>query len=168
MTERKTITVIVSGPTDGGRGALSSELSPLRSFLMRHDNADVALIHFGADPEIAEIGAAVDLNRLAEPTLDRLLRALGVAALSRRLQTSPIGRLLVSLGPLHEGRVTWRRVRKSREALQLLKRTDLAIAADIASVTTAWRALRRGWVNEAHLDTRAVSELRDHASRLAP
>jgi hypothetical protein len=72
-----------------------------------------------------------------------------------RLARSPIGRLLNSLGPVDQGRLFRRAVRSDSEAMAMLRAADVAIAADLAGVATAWTAVRRGWVSEAYYDHRA-------------
>src|SRR5690606_23793632 len=102
-------------------------------------------------------GSHIDLGDQRPGLIDRVLVMLGAYALRQKFATFPLGRLLNSLGPVDQGRVYWRAVRRNNDALALIKASDIAIAADMPAVKTAWLAARRKLVGQAFYDHRAAS-----------
>lgn len=139
-------------------GVLESEATPFGTLLSRADTAvEVNVVSAGTSRTFVGATVHVTLNPSNRSLTDRVLRALGGFALSDRLATFPIGRLLNSIGPIAPSRVFWRTLKRNPEAMDLLRTSDVAIAADLETTKAAWLAVRRGWVDAAHYDHRAVS-----------
>lgn len=153
-----TSVVVVMGavPSRAGLSGLSGEASTLQRLLQDSAHPRVAVISLGLGWEIEGLAQHVDLDDLSTPITDRVYKALGFYRLRHRLSQFPIGRLLNSMGPVDQGRVFWRLVRRSPEAINALKDADVAVAADLAGVKASWLARRRGWVASAYYDYRAA------------
>jgi hypothetical protein len=116
--------------------------------------ARVTLISWHAPAQPPEgIEEVVVLSKRPAP-LDRVFAATGVRALRDRLNTFPIGRLLVSLGPADASRAFWRALR--RLPLESGADAAIAVAGDLAAARAAWHLLRRGTVVRAVLGIRAA------------
>lgn len=161
MTESSTIrhVVLLFGSGSGvSSTALASESSRLRTIVETHVPApSVTVVSLGMDRVIVGTSEHIRLDDQPRGPLTNALTSLGMMSLRRRMATSPAGRLLNSLGPLDQGRVFARCVRRSPAAMKAIDRADIAIAADAAAVTTAWRALHSGRVTHAYFDTRSAS-----------
>ncbi|MBB5632665.1 hypothetical protein BKA04_000888 [Cryobacterium mesophilum] len=155
----RSIVVIIGSRHDASQlSALAGEPSRLQQLIESStDGVSVTLISNGLDRPIPGLAAHVNLAATQPSAIDRVLSRLGATALFRRLATFPIGRLLNSMGPVDAGRVFWRTVRGSRDAMEALAAADIAIAADMPAVRTAWKALRAQRVTEAYYDHRATS-----------
>lgn len=149
-----TVVVLLLGADRPARLPLEGERSRLDE-LLDGDAVEVRIISWG---EVAADRATRAVHVADRPRgwLDRLLVAIGAGRVHARLARSPIGRLLNSLGPVDQGRVFWRAVRRAPEALDVLREADVAIAGDAAAVKTAWLARRRGWVAAAYYDHRSA------------
>lgn len=145
-----------SGSHGGSGNALATEEFRLARLLREAPDARVDVVSLGLEPGIAGVRRHVVLDGVRAGIGERALDAIA-GPLARRLATIPIGRLLNSMGPLDAGRVLWRRVRRSPEALDVLRGADVVLAADAPSVKTAWTAVRRGWAREAYYDHRVAS-----------
>lgn len=147
--------VVLFGSTGSASpgSSLAVENSRLRALLQEHPH--VTVVSQGLDRDFA--GADhLDLAAEAPGPIDRALRAAGAGRLHGRLRAFPLGRLLNSLGPVDEGRVLWRAVRRSGAARTALRAADVVIAVDAAAVKTAWMARSRRWTPEAYYDHRAA------------
>jgi hypothetical protein len=147
------VVIIGSGWSAGGASVLAGDPSTLEAYIA--EGASVSVLSFAFPRSVPGAAAHRDLAAARPPLLDRAARALGLIAVRDRLARSPIGRLLNSLGPVDQGRLFRRAVRSDSEAMAMLRAADVAIAADLAGVATAWTAVRRGWVSEAYYDHRA-------------
>lgn len=79
--------------------------------------------------------------------LNRLWDSAWSHRISRALNRTPIGRLVISLSPMDRSRIFWRAARAHPEAQMLLRSADVLLAVDLAAVKTAWimrRATRSG------------------------
>lgn len=147
-----------SGVDSDRASALASESSPLTTLLAeRSHRPQVDVISLGLSRSIAGTSEHIRLDASGRSIIDRILAGAGVFALRDRFARLPLGRLLNSLGPVDQGRVFWRTVRRHPEAMRLLRSADVAIATDLPSAKTAWLAVHRGWVGAAHYDHRAAS-----------
>lgn len=145
-----------SGSDSTARAALDTELSLLERDLQSADGrVELRVIARGMTSSPFDGADFIDVGSAPPGPVDRLLRALGGHRLRAALARVPVGRLLNSMGPLDPGRVFWRAVRRHPAARAALRGADAAYAADLAAVTTAWIAVRRGWVREARYDHRA-------------
>jgi hypothetical protein len=136
--------------------ALSTERSLLEQLLDDTDgHVELHVVSSGLAEAPLPAAVHVDVGDDAPGPFDRLLTGLGARTLRARLARFPLGRLLNSMGPLDPGRMFWRAVRRSPAALAAIRSSDIVYAADLASVKTAWIAVRRGWVREGRYDHRA-------------
>jgi len=106
-----------------------------------------------------EIATAYAVSPSRTPLLDRLLAALPLARIEAVLSKSPLGRLLLSLGPTDPSRVFWRAVRADPAAMAMLASADVLLAADLPAVRTAWHTLRAGKVAEAYFGLQAAEKV---------
>ncbi|MGV8972729.1 MAG: hypothetical protein ACOH10_10440 [Rhodoglobus sp.] len=153
----KRVVLLIGGAPSSSSGAtLSGESSYLRTLLKeKNSGIHLSVVSFGFTRDAEGLDRNIELDSRRKPVLDRLLNAIGVRALHRRLSTFPIGRLINSVGPLDQGRVFWRYVRGNADALAALKGADTVVSADLPGVKTAWIAQRRGWTSRAEYDSRA-------------
>ncbi|GAA1225432.1 hypothetical protein GCM10009655_25220 [Rhodoglobus aureus] len=149
--------LLIGGVPNSSAGAtLSGETSYLESLL--NDNVgdiELSVVSLGFDRDVAVVSQNIAIDRSRLSLTHRALHAIGARALYARLATFPLGRLVNSIGPLDQGRVFWRHIRREPAALKALKNADVVIAADLAAVKTAWIAAKRGWCTHAEYDTRA-------------
>lgn len=159
MTAVKSVVILFGSGFDSGQvSALASEQSRIETIVNEASGpVNVSIVSFGLTRAIAGITSQTDLRADSPGPIDRLLTAIGAYALHRKLATVPIGRLLNSLGPVDQGRVFWRAVRRNKSAVELIRSADVLIAADMPAVKTAWMALRRKYVDEAFYDHRSAS-----------
>lgn len=132
--------------------SLSTEASRLHALL--RDHPEVTVITRGSGRTFPG-SRHIDLASAPPSLLDRAIGRFGGDRLLARFRMFPLGRLLISLSPLDEGRVFWRSIKASADAREILRGADVAIAADAAGVKTAWLARRRSWVKSAFYDHRA-------------
>lgn len=143
MSAGEIVVIVTNGrdPSDAVSAALAA-----------HPGADasavIALVWAPAQPDDhGDSGDSGDaILRLADhpaSLLERIVDALLPAGLTRALMASGPGRLVHSLLPSDLGRRVWRRARHVPEAVALLGRAGLVIAADPGGVRTAWFALHR-------------------------
>lgn len=153
----KKVLLLLGGIPNSSAGAtLTGENSYLKTLLEEDaGNVDLTVLSFGFTREAQGLNRSIRIDSANSPALDRLLTASGAGTLYARLATFPIGRLINSVGPLDQGRVFWRHLRRDSQALDTLKRADVIVAADLAAVKTAWIASKRGWCSHAEYDTRA-------------
>ncbi|WP_087874285.1 hypothetical protein [Arthrobacter globiformis] len=111
-----------------------------------------------AAPEL-ELASSHVLAPRRTPLLDRLLAKLPVARLEGSLRTSPLGRLLLSLGPTDPSKVYWRAVRADPQAMAMLSSADVLLAADLPAVRTAWHFLHSGRVPSAYFGLQAAEKV---------
>ncbi len=138
--------------------ALPSESSRLATLLSEQTGpVELCVISLGVSRTIEGTIDHIRLDGSGRSITDRLLSAMGAFALRRWLANFPIGRLLNSLGPIDQGRVFSRSVRRHPEAMSVLRSADVAIATDMESTKLGWLAVRRGWVEEAFFDRRSAS-----------
>lgn len=152
------VVVLIGSPTAIQQGSgLTNERSELDAIIERATGAvSIQTISFSADgPPGAHAHIQLPPPGSVSRT-DRVLHALGAPALHRRLARFPLGRLINSLGPVDAGRVFWRSVRANPAARGALADAQIAIAADLPAVKTAWLALRSGRVSSAYYDHRAA------------
>lgn len=162
MTSTRIVQRIVvlfgSGTVGGSLGTLAAESSRLASLLRNtSEPVDVSVISLGLSRTITGVSEHIRLDDSGRSAADRILSGLGAFALRSRFATFPLGRLLNSLGPVDQGRVFWRTLRRHPEAMRLLKSVDVAIATDLVAMKTAWLAVHRGWVDDAYYDHRSAS-----------
>lgn len=164
------VALLIGGaPTSSAGATLTGESSYLRTLLDdRGQGTAVTVVSFGFDRDAEGLDRNIVLDDTHKPALDRVLSAIGARALHARLATFPIGRLLNSMGPLDQGRVYWRHLRRDREAVAALKSADIVVCADLAGVKSAWIARRRGWCSHAEYDTRASGYGAAFAARSRP
>jgi hypothetical protein len=153
----KKILLLIGGVPNSSAGAtLSGETSYLEALL--EDNAgeiELWVVSLGFARKVVAVSQNIAIDSSKLSALDRILAAVGMRKLYARLATFPIGRLINSVGPLDQGRVFWRHIRREPSALRALKNADIIVAADLAAVKTAWTAATRGWCVHAEYDTRA-------------
>lgn len=156
-TARTRVLLLFGSGGDADRSAaLDSESSVLAQLVTATDEAvHVAVVSRSPSRQIPGVAEHVHLDVPAQGATDRILTRVGAFALSRRLSSSPLGRVLNSLGPVDPSRVFWRAVRKNSRAMTLLKSADTVIAGDLAATKAAWIALHRGWVGNAYYDPRS-------------
>lgn len=158
MTARRVALLYASGFESGHGSSLATESSRLSEILSRPEGvAAIDIISVGVARRSTHLGEHVDLSNVDAGLFDRVVRAVGGEWLRRRCAQFPLGRLLNSMGPLDAGRTFDRRVRRSPAALAAVRQADVIIAVDSAGVTTAARALRKGWVTEAYYDSRSAA-----------
>ncbi len=154
----KVVLLFGSGKSSDEPHALSSESSLLSRLIEEASgDIDISVISMVLPRQVSESIALIRLDESNRSLMDKFLAASGLFALRERLASFPLGRLLNSLGPVDRGRVFWRSVRRSPEALSALKSATAVIAADPAAVKTAWIALHRGWADQAFYDRRSAS-----------
>ena len=147
-----------SGFDSGQVSALTGERSKLEAIIEASATpVTVNVVSLGLSRTIPGVVAHTNLPADDLGPADRFLSLIGAYALRRKLAEYPIGRLLNSLGPVDQGRVFWRAVRRSRSALALIRSADIAIAADMPATKTAWMALRRKYVSQSFYDHRSAS-----------
>lgn len=153
----KKVLVLIGGMPNSSSGAtLTGESSYLKNVLdERTEPIELSIVSFGFDRAVDQLRHNITVDFARMPAADKFLNAVGVRALYARLATFPIGRLINSMGPLDQGRVFWRYVRRDASAYSALKNADTIVAADLAAVKTAWLAHNRGWCSHAEYDTRA-------------
>lgn len=157
-TPRSIVLLVGVGGSQSGLTALPAEGSLLTTLLADADYVtSVSVVFGGTGRTIVGLENSRVVPTPAPALIDRVLGTIGGFALRRRLAMFPLGRLINSLGPLDAGRVFWRSVRRDREALDLIRGADVAIAGDAAAIKTAWLAVRRGLVADAYVDYRAGS-----------
>lgn len=134
--------------------SLNEEASQLRDSLT--GATSVTVISFGRKADLHGAARLV-LDASTTGRTDKLLARLGGVALRTKLDRTPLGRLMNSLGPLDEGRVFWRAVRRDRRAIDALRSADVVIAGDAAGIKTAWLSLRKRWAAQSRYDHRAAA-----------
>lgn len=155
---RRIVVVFGSGRETGRVTGLTGEKSRLQTIVeSASEPVRVDVISLGRHRRATGVASHVVIESHPESFIDRFLRLVGAYALRDVLAHSPIGRLLNSMGPVDQGRVFWRLVKRSPEALAMLRQADVAIAADMPAVRTAWTAKKRNWVSEAYYDHRTAS-----------
>ena len=163
------VVLLVGVEGDSPQGAvLSAEATPLGRLLAQPDRTvELVMVSWEGQGSLDGVAVHAVLDPSAPPAADRVLRALGVYALRNWLEGHPIGRLFNSIGPIDPSRVFWRAVKKHPEALSLLRSSQVAIATDLETTKTAWIAVHRGWVDDAHYDHRALALVRGTRSATA-
>lgn len=153
----KKVLLLIGGIPNSSAGAtLTGETSYLGTLLGDNPGEiSLSVVSFGFTRDVAGLSHNITLDRSTLTLFDRVLTAVGVRALYARLATFPLGRLINSIGPLDQGRVFWRHIRRDPSALSALKNADVVVAADLAAVKSAWIAAKRGWCTHAEYDTRA-------------
>jgi len=155
---QRIVLVFGSGTDAQSSTALASDSSELALLLKRSTGPlNIGVVSLGISREIAGTSEHIRLDDAGAGLADRLLRAVGAFALSAWFARFPIGRLLNSLGPVDQGRVFWRAVRRQPDAMRLIKAANVVIATDVPATKTAWIAARRGWVTDAFYDHRSAS-----------
>jgi len=155
---QRVVLLFGSGSDSENSVALASESSRLVSLLEEATGPiDVRVISLGLSRLIAGTSEHVRLDESGRSRTDNLLTAVGAFALRKRLAAFPIGRLLNSIGPVDQGRVFSRTVRRNSDAMRLLRSADVVIAADLIATKVAWLAVHRGWVDNAYFDRRSAS-----------
>ncbi|MGE3193450.1 MAG: hypothetical protein AB7K08_08300 [Microbacteriaceae bacterium] len=159
--EPRHILVLVGADGDAPSGAvLESESTPLTTLLGDRDRTGVvAVLSAGTSRTFARADTHLRLDEDDRSVVDRVLGFFGAFALFARFDRFPVGRLLNSIGPVAPGRVFWRRVRRDPDAMAALHAADVVIASDLETTKAAWIAARRGWVEDAFYDHRAVAIL---------
>lgn len=141
------------------RSALG-ELSPqaaLRGASGRDIN--VSLLSQLPASETEDLSAVHVVSPSRAPFIDRFLARLPLAPVEILLRKSPLGRLLMSLGPTDPSRVFWRAVRADPAALAMLSAADIVLAADLPAVRTAWQVLHAGRVPQAYFGLQAAEKV---------
>jgi hypothetical protein len=155
---RRIVLLFGSGIDAKPSGSLTSESSQLTELLAQATAPiEVSVISLGLTRSIPGTVEHVRLEAAPLSIADRMLTMIGAFGLRTRFATFPLGRLLNSLGPVDQGRVFWRAVRRHPEAMRVLAAADIALATDLTSTKTAWIAVHRGWVNHAYYDHRSAS-----------
>lgn len=158
MTQTTIVLLFGSSSSSGHVSALTGEKSKLEAIISSAPGSvEINMVTLGLTRTIQGIGTHIDLGGQRPGLIDRVLTALGAYALRQKFATFPIGRLLNSMGPVDQGRVFWRAVRRDQDALALIRRSDIAIAADMPAVKTAWLSVRRRMVGQAYYDHRTAS-----------
>lgn len=155
---KRIVLLFGSGSDDKRSGALATEHSQLATLLEEATGAvEVSVISLGLSRSIDGTSDHIRVDESGRSVVNRVLAVFGAFAVRARFTTFPIGRLLNSLGPVDQGRVFWRSVRRNPEAMRALQSADVAIATDLTSTKTAWLAVHRGWVDSAFYDHRSAS-----------
>jgi len=156
--KQRIVLLFGSGIDADSSAALASESSKLVSLLDGSTGpVDVCVISLGLTRTIAGTSEHIRLDESGPGFTDQILTAVGALALRNQFATFPIGRLLNSFGPVDQGRVFSRMVRRHPDAMRLLRSADLAIATDLPATKMASLAVRRGWVDNAFYDHRSAS-----------
>ncbi|MFC9332423.1 hypothetical protein [Arthrobacter sp. NPDC057009] len=141
------------------RSALG-ELSP-QAALRRAVGRDVSVSVLSQLPpdEAGDLSAVHVVSPSRRPLADRVLARLPLGGAETVLRKSPLGRLLISLGPTDPSRVFWRAVRADPAALAMLSSADVVLAADLPAVRTAWQVLHTGKVPQAYFGLQAAEKV---------
>lgn len=136
------------------------ELSP-QAALSRASGREVKVSLLSQLPasETGEFADAHVVTPSRTPLADRLLASLRLDRVDTLLRKSPLGRLLISLGPTDASRVFWRSVRADSAAMTMLSTADVVLAADLPAVRTAWHTLHTGKVREAYFGLQAAEKV---------
>lgn len=157
-TTQRIVLLFGSGIDSQTSAALSSESSQLAVLLHgATEPVEVGVISLGLSRGIPGASEHIRLDESGRRVTDKVLTFVGAVALKRWFATFPIGRLLNSLGPVDQGRVFSRTVRRHPAAMRLLQSADIAIATDMGATKLGWLAVHRGWVDEAYFDHRSAS-----------
>lgn len=105
------------------------------------------------------IGASHVVSPAKAPLTDRIATKLSLDRAAAVLKASPLGRLLLSLGPTDPSRVFWRAVRADPEAMSMLRSADVLLAGDLPAVRTAWQLLRAKQVPAAYFGLQAAEKV---------
>lgn len=157
-TRSRIVLLFGSGNDSPSSVALASESSTLARLL--GDAAgpvDVSVISIGLHRTVAGSAEHIRLDQATRSKADRALAIVGAFALRRWFASFPLGRLLNSLGPVDQGRVFSRTVRRDADALRVLRSANTVIATDVESTKLGWWAVQRGWVDDAFYDHRSSS-----------
>ena len=148
-----------SVPEQVFRSALG-DVSP-RDALSRASGRNVTVSLLAQLPvsEELKLTAAHVLSPRRTPLLDRILAKLPLGRPESMLRASPMGRLLLSLGPTDPSRAYWRAVRADPQAMALLSSADVLLAADLPAVRTAWHFLHSAKVPSAYFGLQAAEKV---------
>lgn len=148
-----------SKPEQLFRSALG-ELSP-QAALSRASGREVAVSLLSQLPaaETQDLAASHVVSPSRKPLTDRVVASLHLDRVDALLRKSPLGRLLISLGPTDLSRVFWRAVRADSAALTMLSTADVVLAADLPAVRTAWHILHSGKVPSAYFGLQAAEKV---------
>lgn len=155
--------VIVLGsqtvPEQVFRSALG-ELSP-QAALSRASGREVKVSLLSRLPAsgLQDLAASHVVSPSRTPLADRLLAGLRLNLVDALLRKTPLGRLLISLGPTDPSRVFWRAVRADPTAIAMLSAADVVLAADFPAVRTAWQVLHAGKVPQAYFGLQAAEKV---------
>lgn len=160
----RVVFVFGSGIDSLAATSLSGEATQLDRILESIEQpVEFYLISIGLAEGPSKFAKHLKLDGIGSGPIDNFLRAIGAIKLRERLSTFPIGKLLNSLGPVDLGRVFWRVVKRSSEALEMLKTADVVVATDQPAIKTAWIAGNRKWTTHAIYDHAALSSIQDDA-----
>lgn len=162
MDKPLNVVLIVGAPTAPDeliRSALGG--STPKSVLSRAADRDVAvsLLSMATPTALEGFDSFHVASPANTPVTDRVAEKLSLDRLSTVLKASPLGRLLLSLGPTDPSRVFWRAVRADPKALAMLRSADVLLAGDLPAVRTAWHLLRSKQVPAAFFGLQSAEKV---------
>lgn len=162
MDKPLNVVLIVGAPTapeEMIRSALGG--STPQSALSRAAGRHVAVSLLSMAPPASADGFAASrvVTPAKTPAIDRILGKFSLDRLTGMLKGSPLGRLLLSLGPTDPSRVFWRAVRSDADAMAMLRSADVLLAGDLPAVRTAWHLLHSKQVPAAFFGLQAAEKV---------
>lgn len=162
MTMPMHVVVIVGGAIGAEqlfRSAFEDRSSATALSMAASRQVDVSLLCRGATAPIPGIATVRVVTPEKVPLIDRLTSRLHIAPLEEHLRRTPLGRLLLSLGPTDPSKVLWRAIRADPQSMALLSSADILIAADVVAVRTAWKLLQLGKVSDSYFGLQAAEKV---------
>ncbi|MFJ6026142.1 hypothetical protein ACIQCN_01565 [Pseudarthrobacter sp. NPDC092424] len=162
MDKPLNVVLLVGSPTPPDeliRSALGG--SAPKAALSRAAGRDVSvsLLSLAAPTTLDGFASSHVVSPANIPVMDRVAGKLSLDRAATALKASPLGRLLLSLGPTDPSRVFWRAVRADPKALALLRTADVLLAGDLPAVRTAWHLLHSKQVPAAFFGLQAAEKV---------
>lgn len=119
----------------------------------------VSLLSMSAPADLDGFVSVHAVSPAKTPAVDRILGKLSLQGVLSALKSSPLGRLLISLGPTDPSRIFWRAVSADPHAMAMLRSADVLLAGDLPAVRTAWHLLRAKQVPAAFFGLQAAEKV---------
>ena len=119
----------------------------------------VSLLSMAAPADLDGFASVHAVSPTRTHAIDRILGKLNLEGLLTALKASPLGRLLISLGPTDSSRIFWRAVSADPHAMAMLHSADVLLAGDLPAVRTAWHLLRAKRVSAAFFGLQAAEKV---------